>query len=51
MQCIGGDDSDVRHLEPKGVVVALYAKGQAKRDGSGFVIDPVQRVIPIRLAA
>lgn len=51
MQCIGGDDSDVRHLEPKGVVVALYAKGRAKRDGSGFVIDTAQRVIPIKLAA
>jgi hypothetical protein len=51
MRCIGGDDSDVRHLEPKGVVVALYAKGKAKRDGSGFVIDTAQRVIPIKLAA
>jgi len=38
MRCIGGDDSDVRHLEPQGVVVALYAKGKAKRDTSGFVI-------------
>lgn len=39
LECIGGDDSDVRHLEPKGVVVALYAKGPAKKDYSGFVID------------
>lgn len=39
MRSIGGDDSDVRHLEPRGVVVALYAKGQAKRDTSGFVVD------------
>jgi len=39
LKCIGGDDSDVRHLEPKGVVVALYAKGPAKADRTGFVID------------
>jgi hypothetical protein len=36
---IDGDDSDLRFLEPRGVVVGLYAKGQAKRDTSGFVID------------
>ncbi len=36
---VDGDDSDLRFLEPKGVVVGLYAKGQAKRDTSGFVID------------
>lgn len=34
---IDGDDTDVRHIEPKSVVVALYAKGRAKRDSSGFV--------------
>lgn len=33
---IDGDDTDVRHIEPKRVVVALYAKGKAKRDTSGF---------------
>lgn len=51
MECIGGDDSDIRHLEPQGVIVALYAKGSAKRDTSGFVIDPAKRVIPLKLAA
>lgn len=51
LQCIGGDDSDVRHLEPRGVVVALYAKGPARRDMSGFVIDSTPRIIPIKLAA
>ena len=51
LQCIGGDDSDVRHLEPRGVVVALYAKGPARRDVSGFVVDSAPRVIPIKLAA
>lgn len=34
---IDGDNTDVRHIEPKGVVVALYAKGKAKREDNGFV--------------
>ena len=34
-----GDDSDLRFLDPQNVVVALYAKGNAKRDASGFVRD------------
>jgi hypothetical protein len=33
-----GDQSDLRFLDPKGVVVALKAKGKAKKDTSGFVI-------------
>lgn len=36
---VDGDDSDLRHLDPPGVVVGLYAKGLAKRDKSGFVVD------------
>lgn len=39
--CVDGDDSDLRHEDPHGVVVALYAKGKAKKDTSGFVVDPV----------
>ena len=39
MECIDGDDSDLRHLDPFGVVVALYAKGRAKKDISGFVVN------------
>lgn len=35
---IDGDRDDMRFLDPKGVVVALYAKGAAKRDTSGFVV-------------
>jgi hypothetical protein len=34
---VDGDDTDVRHIEPARVVVALYAKGKAKRDTGGFV--------------
>jgi hypothetical protein len=48
MRTVDGDDSDIRHMDPQGVVVALYAKGKAKRDASGFVVD---RVIPIKVAA
>lgn len=35
---VDGDDTDIRHLDPKGVVVALYAKGRARKDTSGFVV-------------
>jgi hypothetical protein len=34
---VNGDDSDLRFLDPKGVIVGLKAKGKAKRDDSGFV--------------
>jgi len=46
-----GDDSDLRFLDPKGVVVGLYAKGKAKKDTSGFVKFPVPVVSVQRLAA
>ncbi len=37
---IDGDETDMRFLDPQGgYVVALYAKGKAKRDTSGFVVD------------
>ena len=35
-----GDESDLRFLDPKGVVVGLYAKGKAKKDTTGFVKYP-----------
>lgn len=35
---VAGDNSDVRHLDPKNSIVALYAKGKAKKDYSGFVV-------------
>jgi hypothetical protein len=37
--CFDGDQSDLRFLDPRGVVVALKAKGKAKKDTSGFVIQ------------
>lgn len=36
---INGDDSDVRPYDPDGVIVGLTAKGPAKRDTTGFVVD------------
>jgi len=38
-EVVNGDETDLRFLDPKGVVVGLYAKGNAKRDTSGFVVD------------
>ena len=38
---INGDESDLRFLDPRGVVVGLYAKGKAKKDTTGFVKYPV----------
>ena len=35
---INGDESDLRFLDRKGVIVGLKAKGKAKKDTSGFVI-------------
>jgi hypothetical protein len=43
-----GDESDLRFLDPKGVVVGLYAKGKAKKDTTGFVKYPT---ILVKLAA
>ena len=37
LQVVDGDDTDIRHLDPMGSAVALYAKGKAKKDTSGFV--------------
>ena len=38
------DDTDLRFLDPKGVIAGLKAKGRAKKDTSGFV----RRVIDIK---
>jgi hypothetical protein len=35
---INGDETDLRFLDPKGVIVGLKAKGKAKKDTTGFVI-------------
>lgn len=35
---VDGDDTDLRFLDPTGVVVGLKAKGRARKDTSGFVV-------------
>ena len=35
---INGDETDLRFLDPKGVIVGLKAKGKGKKDTSGFVV-------------
>ena len=37
-EVVCGDDSDLRFLDPRGVVIGLTAKGRAKNDMSGFVV-------------
>lgn len=37
-ELINGDESDLRFLDRPGVVVALKAKGKARKDTSGFVV-------------
>jgi len=36
---INGDETDLRFLDPKGVIVGLKAKGKAKKDTTGFVVS------------
>lgn len=38
---VNGDESDLRFLDRRGVVVGLVAKGRARRDASGFVVPAV----------
>lgn len=37
---IDGDETDLRFLNPKGVIIGLTEKGLAKKDESGFVVEP-----------
>ena len=38
MPVVDGDDSDIRVNDPHGCIVALYAKGKARKDTTGFVV-------------
>jgi hypothetical protein len=38
-QVVNGDETDLRFLDPKGVIVGLVEKGKAKKDDSGFVVE------------
>lgn len=35
---VNGDETDLRFLDPRGVIVGLVAKGKGKKDETGFVI-------------
>lgn len=35
---VNGDETDLRFLDPRGVIVGLKAKGKAKKDTTGFVV-------------
>ena len=35
---VNGDETDLRFLDSKGVIIGLQAKGKAKKDQSGFVV-------------
>jgi len=37
---VNGDETDLRFLDPVGAVVGLVEKGRAKKDASGFVVEP-----------
>lgn len=39
MPVVDGDSTDLRFLDKSNVVVGLYAKGKAKKDDSGFVVQ------------
>jgi hypothetical protein len=39
IKVINGDESDLRYFDPANVIVGLKAKGDAKKDLSGFVIN------------
>lgn len=51
LPCVDGDDSDIRHLDPAGCIVALYAKGKAKKDLTGFVVDNARPVFKLAKVA
>lgn len=46
---ISGDHDDLRFLDERGVIVGLKAKGLAKQDTSGFVVD-VRPSLPVNIA-
>lgn len=43
---VDGDEDDVRFFDPRGVVVALKAKGAGKRDTTGFVVQLERTLSP-----
>lgn len=50
LPCVSGDNTDIRHIEAGNIIVALYAKGKAKKDQTGFVVDHVKQVFNLNVA-
>lgn len=42
---VDGDETDLRFLDGKGTIVGLKEKGLAKKDESGFVLEPIAGVL------
>ena len=40
IKVIDGDDSDLRFQDGRGKIVGLLEKGLAKKDETGFVVEP-----------
>ena len=40
-EVVNGDESDLRFLDKRGVVVGLIEKGMAKKDETGFVQEGI----------
>jgi len=49
LNCVSGDNTDIRHIEAGNIIVALYAKGKAKKDRTGFVVDHVKPVFNLNV--
>ena len=41
VEVVNGDETDLRFLDGAGKIIGLVEKGKAKKDSSGFVIEPV----------
>ena len=50
LDCVSGDNTDIRHIEAGNIIVALYAKGKAKKDQTGFVVDHVKPVFNLTVS-
>jgi hypothetical protein len=44
-EVVNGDESDLRFLDKRGVIVGLSPKGKGKRDRSGFVVRKLAEVV------
>ncbi|MBY0525579.1 MAG: hypothetical protein K2R98_19395 [Gemmataceae bacterium] len=47
-EVINGDQTDLRFLDKRGVIVGLYAKGKGRKDTSGFVVSTKR--VPLAMA-